>query len=211
MWEDNEICGYGYYCWADGRRYIGHWRANIMDEFGIYTWQDGRMYEGFYKDDKKHGFGVYTWSDGKRYAGWWSHGKQHGLGVFISKEGRKKLGVWEDGKKLCWLTSEEIRLIVSGQLEVSSFYEASKQMEDSSNRVAEFPVQFGPPLSYQIARQRLVNKIHELQIQATDMLEINSLQEIEALREEEETTSFDAEPQPHQKQRGGEKGGRKSA
>jgi hypothetical protein len=43
------------------------------------------------------------------------------------------------------------------------------------------------------------------------MLEINSLQEIEALRDEDETTSFDAEPQPHQKQRGGEKGGRKSA
>ena len=119
-----------------------------MDEFGIYTWQDGRMYEGFYKEDKKHGFGVYTWSDKKRYAGWWSHGKQHGLGIFISKEGRKKLGVWEDGKKLRWLTNEEILMIESGQLEVSTFYEDSHVKDDSCVRVQEFPVQFGPPLAY---------------------------------------------------------------
>ena len=42
------------------------------------------------------------------------------------------------------------------------------------------------------------------------MLEINSLQEIEALKDDEEPTSFDAEPQP-QNQRGDKGGGRKSA
>ena len=131
-----------------------------MDEFGMYTWQDGRMYEGFYKDDKKHGFGVYTWSDFKRSAGWWSNGKQHGLGVFISKEGRRKLGVWEDGKKLRWLSTEEISQIESGHLEVESLFLPSSNCEDICQRVREFPVQFGPPLAFQIARQRLLNKVN---------------------------------------------------
>lgn len=146
-----------------------------MDEFGIYSWQDGRFYEGFYKDDKKHGFGVYTWSDRKRYAGWWSHGKQHGLGVFISQQGRRRLGVWEDGKKLRWLTNEEIGLIESGQLDVQSFFDESTTKEESCARVREFPVQFGPPLSYQIARQRLINKVREMNLDVDDIILRNSI------------------------------------
>ncbi len=102
-----------------------------MDEFGLYSWQDGRMYEGFYKDDKKHGFGVYTWSDQKRYAGWWSNGKQHGLGVFLSREGKRRLGVWEDGKKLRWLTQEEINLVETGSLEISTLFDQSGTREES--------------------------------------------------------------------------------
>ncbi len=66
----------------------------------------------------------------------------------------------------------------SGQLEVASFYEDSSTREESCARVAEFPVQFSPPLSFQISRQRLINKVHEMKVDAFDMLEINSLNDI---------------------------------
>lgn len=131
------------YHWSDGRRYLGHWKGNIMDEFGVYTWQDGRMYEGFYKDDKKHGYGIYTWSDQKRYSGWWSNGKQHGIGVFISREGKKKLGLWEDGKKVKWFSSDEARFIESqgGQ---QFLKECITGGDESWAKIKEFPFKFLP-------------------------------------------------------------------
>ena len=46
-----------------------------MQGFGFYTFADGKKYQGFFTNDKKHGYGVYTWLDGKQYQGWWTNGK----------------------------------------------------------------------------------------------------------------------------------------
>ncbi len=136
-----------------------------MDDFGIYSWQDGRMYEGFYFEDKKHGYGVYTWSDSKRYAGWWSEGKQHGLGIFISKEGKKKLGIWEDGKKVRWFNSEEANLIEAGNLTIKEFLPGG---EKSWSKIKDFPLTFQPVENFYEARNKLSNKLKDLQIEGSE-------------------------------------------
>ena len=51
----------GTYKWADGRKFVGTWKANQMHGNGVFTWEDGKKYEGEYMDDKKHGYGVFEW------------------------------------------------------------------------------------------------------------------------------------------------------
>jgi hypothetical protein len=59
---------------------------------------------------------------------------------------------------------DEIAMIEQGQLDVGSLFPDSSTREESLQRLAEFPVQFGPPLSFQISRQQLINKVQELKI-----------------------------------------------
>jgi hypothetical protein len=47
---------------------------------------------------------------------------------------------------------DEIAMIEQGQLDVGSLFPDSSTREESLQRLAEFPVQFGPPLSFQISR-----------------------------------------------------------
>ena len=53
----------------------------MMNGFGFYRFADGKSYLGYYKADRKHGYGIFAWVDGKQYMGWWSLGKQDGYGI----------------------------------------------------------------------------------------------------------------------------------
>lgn len=37
----------------------------MIDGFGTYEWADGRKYEGYWKQNLMHGRGVYKWTDGR--------------------------------------------------------------------------------------------------------------------------------------------------
>lgn len=69
------------------------------------------------------------------------------------------MGLWEDGKKLRWLRQEEIAAIELGSL---NEYTTLFSDTESVSKLDGFPLQFGPPMSYPIARQRLVQMVHEM-------------------------------------------------
>jgi hypothetical protein len=52
----------GVYNWADGSRYEGNWKNNMINGFGRYEWPDGRHYVGEWLDNKMHNKGRYEWN-----------------------------------------------------------------------------------------------------------------------------------------------------
>jgi len=47
----NEMSGYGYYSWPDGKSYTGSFAHNKMHGQGTLIWKDGKKYEGSFVND----------------------------------------------------------------------------------------------------------------------------------------------------------------
>lgn len=67
--KEGEKHGHGFYCWPNGRTYIGEWYRNQMDGEGVESWPNGSRYQGQFKQNKRHGHGTFTWFDGRQYTG----------------------------------------------------------------------------------------------------------------------------------------------
>ena len=72
----NQRHGQGTYTWANGTKYVGKWRFDLMDGEGKMTWPNGAYYRGDWKEGKKHGYGTFKWPNGDSYVGWWKNGKE---------------------------------------------------------------------------------------------------------------------------------------
>ena len=53
MWEADDKNGEGEFLYANGDKYVGHWRNGYRNGHGTYTYYNGDVYEGTWKDDKK--------------------------------------------------------------------------------------------------------------------------------------------------------------
>ena len=78
-----------------------------MHGFGFFTWADGKKYTGQYSEDKKHGSGTLEWADGRKYDGQWLDGKQNGRGFYTTADGVRKEAEWKDGKKVRWIKTKD--------------------------------------------------------------------------------------------------------
>jgi hypothetical protein len=61
---------------------------------------------------------------------------------------------------------------------VKALYDESENKQESIAKLIDFPVQFSPPLSYSISRQRLINMIDKMSLPVADIIERDSLQQM---------------------------------
>ena len=47
---NDQRSGSGIYTWANGERYEGEFKDNIMSGYGTYTWPEGRTYSGTFEN-----------------------------------------------------------------------------------------------------------------------------------------------------------------
>jgi len=66
------------YCFANGDRYEGEWKDNLIHGQGTFTQSRGDVYTGDFVAGKPHGRGVYYYHDGHISEGWWVRGKRSG-------------------------------------------------------------------------------------------------------------------------------------
>ena len=69
--------------------YEGTWQEDKMCGYGVYKYANGAFYRGDWKDNKHHGKGQYEFPNGTCYVGDWECHLMHGAGYFIDENGRK--------------------------------------------------------------------------------------------------------------------------
>ena len=66
---------FGTFTFANGAKYVGEWKENMMHGQGTYTFAEGDKYVGDWKEDKNHGQGTYTWPSGTKVSGYFMNGE----------------------------------------------------------------------------------------------------------------------------------------
>ena len=97
--EDN-MEGFGFFYWPDGRIYEGEWILGKRHGKGRYFWTNGQVYEGEFKNDNCSGYGILYYPDGKRFEGNWKDGNKHGRGVYVFPNGALYSITYAEGKKI---------------------------------------------------------------------------------------------------------------
>ena len=100
----------GVYCFADGARYEGQYKAGKKEGRGVYQFADGSTYEGEYRNGRMDGFGAYQYSDGKTEVGRYDCGIDVGAAVRWSADRRQAWRLW-DGQLI-----EEISLDMADRI-----------------------------------------------------------------------------------------------
>ena len=90
--------GEGTFYYANGEKYVGHWKDGKKDGFGKETFKGGR-YKGYYKNNKRNGEGTMYYNNGDRYVGHWKDSRKNGEGTYYFASGQKYTGHWKDSKK----------------------------------------------------------------------------------------------------------------
>ena len=78
--------------------------------FGTYTDADGSKYVGEVKDDILHGQGIHTWADGSEYAGEFKDGNMTGVGEWKDDKQHGQ-GTSEELLKICPECGEEVKAV----------------------------------------------------------------------------------------------------
>jgi len=77
---------------ADGSKYTGQWKGDLIDGNGVFEVIDGSRYEGNFVDGFWDGQGTYRWPDGTVYQGQWHGGMRSGTGVLTCTDGSRYEG-----------------------------------------------------------------------------------------------------------------------
>lgn len=66
--------GYGEFYYEDGKRYVGHFKANNMDGNGTLSFKNNTQYTGHFKDGKRQGKGIFKDQNGTYFDEVWDNG-----------------------------------------------------------------------------------------------------------------------------------------
>ena len=84
-WFRNEKNGFGTYSYSNGDRFVGTFRADLVDGEGLYNFKNRDSYNGQWEKGKMHGRGVYTYSNDTTFTGHGHKGRRHGEGHYTLK------------------------------------------------------------------------------------------------------------------------------
>jgi len=75
--------GNGTYYYANGDKYIGQWKNDLLEGTGTYYhYASGSKYEGQWKNNLQEGAGTFYYANGKKYVGQWSK-RRPKIGIFL--------------------------------------------------------------------------------------------------------------------------------
>ncbi|EGD76453.1 MORN repeat-containing protein 4 [Salpingoeca rosetta] len=117
--------GFGILTFADGARFVGHFKAGLCHGKGILTFPDNSKYEGDFEGGKYHGYGVYQRADGMKFQGQFQAGQVDGSGLLTFPDGThgqpRQEGIWK-GSQLLTRTkaSEAVNLAERGRRALTS-------------------------------------------------------------------------------------------
>lgn len=107
-WLSGKLHGFGEMKWADGRKYVGHFKEGLQHGHGklILKQNDGseRTQEGYWRDGLLHGLAKVRYSNGDLYEGAFKDGQRHGHGIYrqgqhASMAASVYIGEWASDKK----------------------------------------------------------------------------------------------------------------
>uniref|UniRef100_K1R9I4 Alsin n=1 Tax=Magallana gigas TaxID=29159 RepID=K1R9I4_MAGGI len=107
-WLSGKLHGFGEMKWADGRKYVGHFKEGLQHGHGklILKQNDGseRTQEGYWRDGLLHGLAKVRYSNGDLYEGAFKDGQRHGHGIYrqgqhASMAASVYIGEWVSDKK----------------------------------------------------------------------------------------------------------------
>ena len=88
----------GTYVYANGDKYEGGFKANMMDGKGVMVFSNGAKYEGDFVKGALTGKGTMTFLDGSKCEGDFVNSDIQGDGTFMSADGQKSSVVFKDGQ-----------------------------------------------------------------------------------------------------------------
>ena len=90
--------GKGRFVFTSGDKYIGEFKAGLMDGRGAYTDVKGNIYKGQFKKGNRHGYGTMQWKGGDMYIGEYANNDREGEGTYYFLNGGVKHGLFKKGE-----------------------------------------------------------------------------------------------------------------
>jgi hypothetical protein len=84
--SNSKRSGQGTLRWADGTKYVGEFRDDLMNGQGTYTSAEFN-YVGGFSNSKFSGQGTYSWANGTKYVGEFRDNLMNGQGTMFAPDG----------------------------------------------------------------------------------------------------------------------------